>query len=68
MAGAVEELMDKRAELIEQSQTLEQQIKRIDSDVAAIDLVAMLFDPSILPTVVPTRECPPPEVASQERT
>lgn len=55
MAGAVEELLKKRAELTEQRQTLEQQIKQIDSDVAAIDKVARLFAPSILPTVAPRK-------------
>lgn len=47
MVGAVEELLKKRAELTERHQTLEQQIKQIDSDVAAIDQAARLFDPSI---------------------
>jgi hypothetical protein len=46
MKGAVEELLKKRAELTEQRQTLERQIKQIDSDVAAIDQVARLFNPS----------------------
>jgi len=58
MAGAVEELLKKRAELTEQRQTLEQQIKQIDSDVAAIDQVARLFDPSILPTTTPRKRAP----------
>lgn len=58
MAGAVEELFKKRAGLTEQRQTLEQQIKQIDSDVAAIDQVARLFDPSILLTVAPRKRAP----------
>jgi len=58
MAAAVEELLKKRAELTEQRQTLEQQIKQIDSDVAAIDKVARLFDPSILTTTTPRKRAP----------
>jgi len=58
MAGAVEELLKKRAELTEQRQALEKEIKQIDSDVAAIDQVASLFDPSILPTVGPRKRAP----------
>jgi hypothetical protein len=55
MADAVEESMKKPAELTEQRQTLEQRIKQNDSDVAAIDQVARLFDPSILPTTTPRK-------------
>ncbi|MXQ14894.1 hypothetical protein, partial [Microvirga makkahensis] len=58
MAGAVEELLKKRAELTGQRQTLEQQIKQIDGDVAAIDQVARLFDSSILPTTTPRKRAP----------
>ncbi len=58
MAGAVEELLKKRAELTEQRQTLGQQIKQIDSDVAAIDQVARLFHPSILLTTTPRKRVP----------
>jgi len=47
--------MKKRAEQTGRYQSLEQQIKQIDSDVAAIGQVARLFDPSILPIVVPRK-------------
>ncbi|MBZ6079028.1 hypothetical protein [Microvirga puerhi] len=58
MAGAVEELLKKRGELTERRRTLEQEIKQIDSDLAAIDQVARLFDPSILPTITSRKKLP----------
>jgi hypothetical protein len=58
MAGAVEELLRKRGELTERRRTLEQEIKQVDNDVAAIDQVARLFNPSILPTTTARKRVP----------
>jgi len=58
--------MKKRAELTEQRPILEQQIKQIDSDVAAIDQIAGLFDQSILPKQFQERARPLPEVHSPD--
>ncbi|WP_414474074.1 hypothetical protein [Microvirga sp. M2] len=50
--------MKKRGEPSERRRILEQEIKQIGSHVAAIDQVAKLFDPSILPTTISRKRLP----------
>jgi hypothetical protein len=50
MAGAVDELLKKREELSERRQALAQEVARIDKDVAAVEHVLRLLDPSVVPT------------------
>ncbi|WP_046867463.1 hypothetical protein [Microvirga massiliensis] len=58
MAGVVDALLRRRGELSERCQALMLEIAQFDKDVAAVDHVLRLLDPSVVPATPRRRRLP----------